>query len=71
MAKIPEQKRLTQLVLFGAQSETPYWRDLAEATRVEAISILAQLLRSLHAQHAVDGRSTDRRQPGAYLDGQL
>jgi hypothetical protein len=49
MAKIPEQKRLTQLVLFGAQSETPHWRDLAEATRVEAISILAQLLRSLHS----------------------
>lgn len=48
MAKIPGQRRIRQLALFGERPEAPHWRDLAEATRVEAISILAQLLRGVH-----------------------
>ena len=36
-------------MLFGQRPDAPQWRDLAEATRVEAVSILAQLLRSVHA----------------------
>lgn len=49
MAKSPRQRRMRQLALFGEHPEVPQWRDLAEATRIEAINILAQLLRSVHA----------------------
>jgi len=47
MAKIPTQKRMTQLALFAESPDAPHWRDLAEATRLEAIRLVAQLLLSI------------------------
>jgi hypothetical protein len=44
MAKIPEQKRMTQSMLFDERPITPHWRDLGEGTRVEAVRMLARLL---------------------------
>jgi hypothetical protein len=44
MAKIPQQKRMTQLALFQEHPGGPNWRDFGEATRVEAIRMLSRLL---------------------------
>jgi hypothetical protein len=49
MAKIPQQTRTTQLILFGESFAVPQWHDLAEATCAEAVRLLAQLLVSVHA----------------------
>ena len=44
MAAIPTAKRKTQLALFNEQPIMPHWDDLAPQIRVEAVSLLAQLL---------------------------
>lgn len=46
MAVIPAANRKKQLALFGEQLVVPPWNDLSQATRVEAVSLLAQLLLS-------------------------
>jgi hypothetical protein len=40
---------LTQLGLFWERVSAPHWRDLSEPTRVEAVKLLAQLLREARA----------------------
>lgn len=52
MAKIPQQKRVTQLTLFHEHPVEPYWRDISEATRVETIRILSRLLLQVRAGRA-------------------
>lgn len=44
MAKIPKQRRRTQMGLFDEQPSGPNWRDFGEATRVEAVRVLSRLL---------------------------
>jgi hypothetical protein len=41
------------MVLFSEQSIKPSWSDLAESTRIEVISLLAQLLVSVQAANRV------------------
>jgi hypothetical protein len=55
MAKIPQEKRMTQLALFQECTEGPTWRDFGEATRVEAVRMLSRLLLKVRAGRA--GRS--------------
>jgi hypothetical protein len=47
MAKIPQQARTMQLILFGESLAVPQWHDLAEATCAEVAKLLAQLLVSV------------------------
>jgi hypothetical protein len=54
MARVPDQKRIAQLALFQdllreCKTELPRWQDLAEATRGEAITLLAMLLGDVQA----------------------
>jgi hypothetical protein len=44
MAAIPEARWRSQLVLFDGQPVVPRWSDLSAQTRVEVVSLLAQLL---------------------------
>ena len=44
MAKIVQQRQVTQLALFHEHPGGPNWQDLSEATRVEAIRMLSRLL---------------------------
>jgi hypothetical protein len=53
MTAIPASHRTTQMVLFSEQSIKPSWSDLAESTRIEVISLLAQLLVSVQAANRV------------------
>jgi hypothetical protein len=49
MAKIPQRKRMTQLTLFHEHPSGPNWRDIGEATRVETVRMLSQLLLKVRA----------------------
>lgn len=44
MAAIPAARWKRQLALFDGQLVVPRWSDLAVQTRVEVVSLLAQLL---------------------------
>jgi hypothetical protein len=52
MEKTAQQDRLRQLGLFWERVEVPRWGDLIELTRVEAVRLLAQLLREARAGKA-------------------
>jgi hypothetical protein len=49
MERSPRRDRLTQLGLFWERVTAPQWPDLSEATRLEAVRLLAQLLREARA----------------------
>jgi hypothetical protein len=49
MDRSPRRDRLTQLSLFWERASAPRWADLSEPTRVEAVRLLAQLLREARA----------------------
>ena len=49
MERSPRRDRLTQLGLFWERVTAPQWSDLSEPTRVEAVRLLAQLLREARA----------------------
>lgn len=49
MERTPRRDRLTQLGLFWERITAPKWRELSEPTRVEAVRLLAQLLREARA----------------------
>jgi hypothetical protein len=59
MERVPRRDRLTQLGLFCERVAVPQWRDLSEATRAEAVKLLAQLLREARraesAAHSAGG----------------
>ena len=52
MERIPRRDRLTQLGLFWERVTAPQWLDLSEPTRVEAVRLLAQLLREYSGRNA-------------------
>lgn len=52
MAKIPQQTQMTQIGLFDEHPRGPNWRDLGEATRVEAVRLLSRLLLKVRAGRA-------------------
>lgn len=52
MEKAAQQDQLRQLALFWERATVPQWDDLSEPTRVEAVKLLAQLLREALAHPA-------------------
>jgi len=53
MTVIPKASRMSQLALFGERLAVPHWSDLTQPTRVEVISLLAQLLVSVRTSNPV------------------
>jgi hypothetical protein len=53
MEKTAQRDQLRQLGLFWERVAVPQWNDLSEPTRVEALKLLAQLLREARAHPAV------------------
>lgn len=53
MERTLRRDRVTQLGLFWEKVTAPKWRDLNEPTRVEAVRLLAQLLREARAPASV------------------
>ena len=53
MERTAQRDRLRQLGLFWERVTAPQWGDLSEPTRVEAVRLLAQLLREARAGQAV------------------
>lgn len=49
MKRTGQRDRLKQLGLFWEKVTVPQWSDLSEPTRVEVVSLLAQLLREARA----------------------
>ena len=49
MENTEQRDRLRQLGLFWERVAVPQWSDLIEPTRVEALRLLAQLLREARA----------------------
>lgn len=49
MEKAAQRDRLRQLGLFWERAAVPQWGDLIEPMRVEAVRLLAQLLREARA----------------------
>lgn len=52
MGKTAQRDRLRQLGLFWERVAVPQWGDLSEPMRVEAVRLLAQLLREARAGKA-------------------
>jgi hypothetical protein len=52
MERTAQRDRLRQLSLFWERVAAPQWHDLSEPTRVEALRLLAQLLREARAGNA-------------------
>ena len=52
MGKTAQRDRLGQLGLFWERVAVPRWGDLMEPMRVEAVRLLAQLLREARAGRA-------------------
>jgi hypothetical protein len=50
--KAAQRDRLRQLGLFGERVAVPQWSDLLEPVRVEAVKLLAQLLREARTGEA-------------------
>ena len=53
MTAIPKASQMSQLALFGERLAVPHWGDLTQPTRVEVISLLAQLLVSVRTSDPV------------------
>jgi hypothetical protein len=49
MTTISEERRRIQLALFGERLAVPHWSDLPEPRQVEVVTLLAQLLVSVHS----------------------
>ena len=56
-----KEHRMTQLVLFGERVAVPDWRDIAEPTRMEAVSLLTRLLISVSKHNLKSSHAIDRR----------